>query len=691
MKSTIKKLTALMTGSLLALNLGAVGISAHAGNNVYVSHSSVNIDDYDVTLTDTTTTAVITTTDASDYATKLDYDKSLMKVGETRKILVSHPVTGSTSPIKIDDIYDNVEVSYEEGTDAVYVTALAPGNAMVYIVGSGCDFGSYAEFTVIDDDTVLDRLEFSRLPDKDEYQLGEELDLTGLKLSGKFTSGNVHTTFYDQDAQSLVDNGFITIDTSRYNNTKYGAYSIIVNYGTGYISYCVYIDDPNAPPDYTVELEYDDKYLLVGETRAIRVINPAAEKAVIKNVSCSENLEYHYDEGSDIVYVTAVSRVTGCSSVRDNSWVSIEAEGCTFGESAEFCVIDPSCESMTVSANTENAKTVYQIGEKLDLSGIKIWGTYSTPEINADIFGQELESCINNGIIKVDASEFDNTKPGTYTIYIYHGYATDEFTVTVVEPFTDPDLSKIPLSGTYKVKIEVRDIINSELVPNLECELFCLQTDEVVAKWNTGDDDVIVVEDLKYSFDSVHSYNGNITYAIRITNLPEKYVFFYGKSREYYGVSGFGLEEFAKGTNLTCIVYLEDTSDDAPDYPYVTGTTVNPIRTTLATTTATTTTTPKTTTTAKTTREEGTVASTQTTGALVVTMWGDTNRDNMVNLADAVLIMQHKANPKKYNLDMRGAVNADVADNGDGLTNKDALVIQQFLLGTRKTLNPHAR
>ena len=690
MKNTIKKITALMTGSLLALNLGAVGISAHAGNNVYVSQSSVNIDDYDVTLTDTTTTAVITTTAEIDYATNLNYDNSLMKVGETRKILVSHPVTGSTSPIKIDDIYDNVEVSYEEGTDAVYVTALAPGNAMVYIWGSGCSFGSYAEFTVIDDDTVIERLEFSILPDKIDYQLGEELDLTGLKLSGTFTSGTVHTTFYDQDAQSFVDKGFITIDTSRYNNTEYGAYSIIVNYDTRFISYCVYIEDPNTPPDYTVELEYDDKYLLVGETRAIRVINPAAEKAVIKSVSCSENLEYHYEEGSDIVYVTAVSGVTGYSSVTDNSWVFVEAEGCTFGESAEFCVIDPSCESMTVSADTENAKTVYQIGEKLDLSGIKIWGTYGGPGIHADIFGDQLQNCINKGIIKVDASEFDNTKPGTYTIYVHHGYATDEFTVTVVEPFTDPDLSKIPLSGTYKVKIEVRDIINSELVPNLECELFCLQTDEVVAKWNTGDDDVIIVENLKYSFDSVHSYNGNITYAIRITNLPEKYVFFYGKSRDYYGVSGFGLEEFAKGTNLTCIVYLEDTSDDAPDYPYVTGTTVNPIRTTLPTTTAPTTTTAKTTTTT-TTRNTDTTSSTETTGALVVTMWGDTNRDNMVNLADAVLIMQHKANPKKYSMDMRGAVNGDVADNGDGLTNKDALTIQQFLLGTRKTLNPNAR
>ena len=50
--------------------------------------------------------------------------------------------------------------------------------------------------------------------------------------------------------------------------------------------------------------------------------------------------------------------------------------------------------------------------------------------------------------------------------------------------------------------------------------------------------------------------------------------------------------------------------------------------------------------------------------------------------------MQHNSNPTKYTMDKRGALNADVADNGDGITNKDALRIQQFLLGIVKTLKP---
>ena len=63
------------------------------------------------------------------------------------------------------------------------------------------------------------------------------------------------------------------------------------------------------------------------------------------------------------------------------------------------------------------------------------------------------------------------------------------------------------------------------------------------------------------------------------------------------------------------------------------------------------------------------------------TVYGDANCDTQVNLADAVLIMQHKANPSKYNVTANGVLNGDVDETSNGLTNKDALKIQQFLLG----------
>ena len=116
----------------------------------------------------------------------------------------------------------------------------------------------------------------------------------------------------------------------------------------------------------------------------------------------------------------------------------------------------------------------------------------------------------------------------------------------------------LPLSGTYSLKLKVLDIATNKNVPNLDCELFNIQSDEVVATWNTSETEEIYVKNLKYEFDKPNSYNGNITYAIRITNLPDNYRFFYGKTRDKYGICGFGLEEFENGTNLNCIAYLEN-------------------------------------------------------------------------------------------------------------------------------------
>ena len=70
------------------------------------------------------------------------------------------------------------------------------------------------------------------------------------------------------------------------------------------------------------------------------------------------------------------------------------------------------------------------------------------------------------------------------------------------------------------------------------------------------------------------------------------------------------------------------------------------------------------------------------------TLRGDANLDNNVNIADAVFVMQVATNPDKYGPDSKnpcsitqqGYINADV-DGVKGLTNKDALRIQQYKLG----------
>ncbi|WP_298529503.1 cellulase family glycosylhydrolase [uncultured Ruminococcus sp.] len=83
---------------------------------------------------------------------------------------------------------------------------------------------------------------------------------------------------------------------------------------------------------------------------------------------------------------------------------------------------------------------------------------------------------------------------------------------------------------------------------------------------------------------------------------------------------------------------------------------------------------------------------TTTTTELKPTVKGDANLDTIVNIADAVLVMQVATNPDKYgqgkssvSIKPQGEVNADV-DGKKGLTNSDALLIQQFKLGLIQNL-----
>ena len=59
-----------------------------------------------------------------------------------------------------------------------------------------------------------------------------------------------------------------------------------------------------------------------------------------------------------------------------------------------------------------------------------------------------------------------------------------------------------------------------------------------------------------------------------------------------------------------------------------------------------------------------------------VTIWGDANCDGKVTIADATAIIQALGNADEYELSAQGKANADVIDNGDGVTGADANAIQ---------------
>ena len=134
----------------------------------------------------------------------------------------------------------------------------------------------------------------------------------------------------------------------------------------------------------------------------------------------------------------------------------------------------------------------------------------------------------------------------------------------------------------------------------------------------------------------------------------------------------------------------------AAETPDTTTTTTAETTTTTATSSAdTTTTTTESATTSSETSAATTTSSdnksdttTTTVSTPAVKLAGDTNCDNEVNIADAVLIMQSLANPDVYGLKgsnpnhitEQGYANGDVTGSNDGITNADALAIQKFKL-----------
>lgn len=74
-------------------------------------------------------------------------------------------------------------------------------------------------------------------------------------------------------------------------------------------------------------------------------------------------------------------------------------------------------------------------------------------------------------------------------------------------------------------------------------------------------------------------------------------------------------------------------------------------------------------------------SSSDTSGTEEDICYGDSNEDGEVNLADAVLIMQHLANPSKYHITKQGIKNADCSGGDDGMTSSDAFAIQKYVLG----------
>ncbi len=145
-------------------------------------------------------------------------------------------------------------IRYKDDADTEYYYGLSVLASSLEVDPLDCEIGDVYTFAIYNDYMVvpLEKQEVSesygigvsKLPDKTVYQLGEELDLSGLRLNGSYTRGELVACIMNEDYYELLEsNVSIEVDTSMFDNTKAGTYSITVMYGNAKDSFTVDVLD----------------------------------------------------------------------------------------------------------------------------------------------------------------------------------------------------------------------------------------------------------------------------------------------------------------------------------------------------------------------------------------------------------------------------------------------------------------
>jgi len=315
-----------------------------------------------------------------------------------------------------------VTANYSDGsstTVANYTTNPADG-ATLSTIGDTTIKISYTErkitrsnnFTV----NVIDvtAITISNEPDKQIYKTGEPLDLTGLEV------------------------------TAIYGDNTVGIAPIIASHITGF--------DTATAGNKTLTITYGGKTA----TFTVTVIALAG----IKITCLPDKTVYRIGEELDITGIEVTATYSD-NSTEMAAVTTVNIAGfnsATAGQKTLYAVVGDKAASFTVTVIALTGieitrlpdKTVYRIGEELDITGIEVTATYSD------------NSTETAAVIAANIAGFNSATAGQKTLYVVVGDKTASFTVTVIK-LTEIVVTRLP-DKTYYAIGEQLDITGIEVI-----------------------------------------------------------------------------------------------------------------------------------------------------------------------------------------------------------------------------------
>lgn len=275
------------------------------------------------------------------------------------------------------------------------------------------------KITITVGDPVISQI-IVKQPDKTEYRIGEELDLTGMTVTARYTDSG--------EKQVAIDDCVIT----GYDKNKAGEQTITVSYAgqtdTFVVNVKAELTDIVVTPPAQTEYVIGDELNLEGFKVTAKYSDNTQKEISADQVEISG-----YDKNQ-----TGSQKVT----------VSYTEDGITKTGNFEVTVKEkPVLGSISLEGP---AKTQYWVGEELSLDGLTVTANYSDGTSKA--------------VTDYRVTGFDSTKPGNVTVTVSYTEGeitkTANFTVSVKEKLVNVVLDSITLQEPDKTEYTVGEGMN---------------------------------------------------------------------------------------------------------------------------------------------------------------------------------------------------------------------------------------
>ena len=179
---------------------------------------------------------------------EVSLENDSIKVGETTHLKVSFDTGVTYNAQCYSSDSSIVKVLSGSANDGWEIEGIADGTAKI-IVSNGGIYEKSIDITVTKEQTLNEQsteenvcvepgcyMEVVSQPDKITYQIGENLDLTGLKIDVMFApGGEMPISQIDNDWRKVIDaanpleNDYFVVDTSEFDSSKTGTYNVKIS------------------------------------------------------------------------------------------------------------------------------------------------------------------------------------------------------------------------------------------------------------------------------------------------------------------------------------------------------------------------------------------------------------------------------------------------------------------------------